>query len=114
MIFIVWNGLGFLVALFVLVCSFLANLITGCVTGSEIYWEMHLWPLGVSLLVSAMLCWKIGLSLSQSNSRILVDPETVQEFIDSPKHTLFFIKMHWWGPILGIIGIGMIILDQMG
>ncbi|MAE71948.1 MAG: hypothetical protein CME06_15965 [Gemmatimonadetes bacterium] len=111
---IIWSRFGFLVAVFVFGCSIAANLITNSVTGGDAYWEAHQWPFGVSLFASAILCWGVGLLLSRRGSRTLIDSETGEQVVDSPSHTLFFVKMHWWGPILAILGIVVIGKDLMG
>jgi hypothetical protein len=107
---VIWSRLGFLVAVFVFGCSLAANLITNHLTGSEEYWNAHKWPFGVSLLVSGLLSWVVGSWLAHAKERTLVDKETGEETVVTPNHTLFFIKMHWWGPVLGVIGIVLIAL----
>ena len=110
---IIWSRLGFLVAVFVIGCSLIAGLLTNDFTGSEDYWNNHNWPLGVSLLVSGLLSWAVGSWLAKAKIKTFVDKETGEEITVSPNHTLFFIKMHWWGPILLVIGVALIVLDVM-
>ena len=109
---IIWTGMGFLVAVFVFGCSFAANLITNALIGEPFYDENQ-WPFGVSLIIAAALCWFIGRSLANRRTRSLVDKDTGEEVIVRPNHSLFFIKMHWWGPILLVVGVTVAVIDLM-
>ena len=109
----IWSRLGFLVAVFVFGCSLIANLIANHLTGSAEYWNLHKWPFGVSLLVSALLSWTIGSWLADSKAKALVVKDTGEKNMVNPDHTLFFIKMHWWGPILFVTGVVLIAIDLM-
>ena len=109
---IIWSGKGYLVAVFVFGCSLIANLITNHFTGSGLYWELHRWPFGASLLASATLAEIVGNALRRKHERILIDPETGQEVrINEGDHSLFFVPVHWWGPILAVLGAGVIGFD---
>jgi len=106
MIHIIWHGKGFLVAVFVFGFSLIANLIANSVTGSGVYWDTHKWPFALSLLVSAAICWPLGDYLRKRSNRIVIDKQTGKEFVlNQSQHTLFFIPMHWWSPILLVIAV---------
>jgi hypothetical protein len=105
MIHIVFTGYGFLVLVFVFGFSLIANLITNCVTGDRMYWDAHKWPFAVSLFVSAVTCWLIGYFFRNRNGRLLIDPKNGEEVVLRESHTLFFIPMIWWGPILVVFGL---------
>ncbi len=100
--------MGFLVAVFAFGCSLAANVITNSVMG-EGYWEENQWTFGLSLLVAACLSWFVGQSLASKGAKTFIDKETGEEVVIAPNHSLFFIKMHWWGPILLVFGIFMIL-----
>ena len=102
---IIWSGKGFLVAVFTYGCSLVANLITNFVTGSGAYWVAHKWPFAVSLFVSAVPCWVVGRAIQNRNARVLVDPKTGEEVVLREPHTLFFVPMKWWAPILAVSGV---------
>ena len=104
MIIFFWQGLGFLVAVIAFGCSLVGNLIANAVAG-EGYYDHHKWPLGVSLLVSAVMCWYLGDYLRTRPGRVLIDKQTGREVVLRRKHTLFFIPMHWWGAILGVCAL---------
>ena len=100
---IIWRGLGFLVAVIVFGCSLAANLIFNATRGKG-YYDYHKWPFAVSLIFSAMICWFLGRHLRKRSDRIVIDKQTGKEFaMNQSSHTLFFIPMHWWSPILLLI-----------
>ncbi|HEX3627952.1 MAG TPA: hypothetical protein VH280_21285 [Verrucomicrobiae bacterium] len=97
---IIWQGLGFLVFAIVFGCSLIANLIFNAKAGAG-YYDHHKWPFAVSLLVSAAICWSLGDYLRKRSDRVVIDKQTGREFvINQSRHTMFWIPMHWWGPIL--------------
>jgi hypothetical protein len=97
---IIWQGLGFLVFVIVFVCSLIANLIFNAKVGQG-YYDHHKWPFAVSLLVSAAICWSLGDYLRKRSDRVVIDKQTGKEFVvNHSRHTMFWIPMHWWGPIL--------------
>ncbi len=110
---IFWNGMGFLVVVFVFGFSLIANLITNNITGGEEYWNSHQWPFGVSLIVAGVLSWGVGRLLARRKARTLVDKETGEDVVLESYHALFFVKMHWWGPVFIILGVGVAIADVM-
>jgi len=105
MIHIIWSGKGFLVAVFTFGFSLVANLVTNSVTGGGAYWDAHKWPFAVSLFVSAVPSWVVGRSIQNRNARVLVDPKTGEEVVLRESHTLFFVPMMWWAPILVVVGV---------
>jgi len=107
---LIWKGMGFLVFVFVLCCSLVTNLVTDFFMG-EAYWNEHQWPFGASLLVAALLSWAAGHFLVQRRARVLIDKNTGEEVVLTPDHSFFFIKMHWWGPILLVVGMIVIVKD---
>jgi len=81
-------------------CSLIANLISNAAVGRG-YYDHHKWPCAISLLVSASICWSLGNYLRKRSDRVVIDQQTGREFvINQSSHTLFWIPMHWWAPIL--------------
>lgn len=110
---IFWSGLGFLVAVFVFGFSLAFNL--AFEAWSPGYWEAHRWPFGVSLLVSAVVCWVVGTTARRRGVQTVIDKATGQEMVlDRGKHSLFFIPMHLWAPILAVCGLAVCIMDWAG
>jgi hypothetical protein len=110
---IIWHGKGFLVFVLVCICSWTTLFITNAVSGGDRYWEVHKWPFGVSLICAGILSWFIGKYLASRKTRTLIDKETGQEVVIEPFHAFFFLRMHWWGPILALIGTVFIVVDLL-
>ena len=108
---IIWSGFGFFVALIVFGCGLAAQLITSYVTGSEAYWNTHKWTHALALFTAAVLCWFLGRFLRARGSRTLIDPSTDQSVVQRQNHSLFFIPMEFWGPILGAIALYLFLKD---
>ena len=98
---LIWTGHGYLVAAIVFFTSLLMELTTESIFQDDAYYQREAWPLALALAISAVLCFLIGVKLDSAEDRVLVDPETGEEVVVSGgSHTLFFVKMHWWGAIL--------------
>ena len=113
MIHIIWSGKGFLVPVFVFGFSLIANLITNSMTASEVYWDAHKWPFAISLFASAVACGTAGSYLRNLKAQVLIDPKTSEEVILRQSHTLFFIPVVWWCPILASIGLITLGMDLL-
>jgi hypothetical protein len=99
---IIWSGLGFLVFIFAFGCSLAMNLLTNPLFGDE-YYKTHGWPLALALVVAGALSWVIGNALNRRPAKVFIDKDTGKEVLFRPNHSLFFIKMHYWGPILIVL-----------
>lgn len=73
---IIWNGMGFLVFVFIFGCSLIGNLITNAVTGSGVYWDTHQWALGVALIAAGLPSWFVGRYLAAKSARTVIDKAT--------------------------------------
>ena len=96
---IIWRGRGFLVAVIIFGSSLVANLIFNAEVGPG-YYDHHKWPFAVSLIVSAAICWFLGDYFRKRPGRVVIDRQSGKEFTLNKAHTLFFIPMRWWAPIL--------------
>jgi len=104
---IIWNGLGYLVAVIVFGMSFAMNLIFNDICGDG-YYDNHKWPFSISLICSAIICWVLGNHLKRRAEHVVIEKETGMELvINKSNHSLFFIPMHYWGPLL--FGISLIV-----
>jgi len=107
-----WKGLGFLVAVIVFGFSLVFNLAFNAWRG-EGYYDEHKWPFAISLFVSGVVCWVLGLALRRRTSKVVVEQDTGKELIlNRSDHSLFFIPMHFWGPIL-IIGACIVLVVDL-
>lgn len=107
---IIWQGFGIMVFVIVFACSLVANLITNAVVGPG-YYDSHKWPLAVSLMVSAAVCWFYAQYLGRRPGRVVIDKQTGKEFTINRKHALFFIPMLYWAPILLVAALVLLVLQ---
>jgi hypothetical protein len=107
---IFWQGSGFLVALIVFGCSLVVNIIFNAEVGRG-YYDHHKWPFAVSLIVSAVICWFLGNYLRKRPGRVVIDKASGKEFTLNKSHTLFFIPMHNWAPILLVGALILFAID---
>ena len=108
---IFWEGHGYLAALIPLITFFLYSAIESAFTGSE---ELSLLALFLPLAVSSFLLWKIGKRLNRKQGRRLIDPETNEEIILKDNHSLFFLKLEYWGILWGFITVLVLIVEITG
>jgi hypothetical protein len=87
---IIWSGLGFLVAVIVFGASLIMELTTETLFRDDQYYQTHAWPLALALALSGAIVWALGNYLHASGAR---------------RHTLFFIPMRYWGPLLVALSI---------
>ena len=108
---IIWRGFGWLVAVIVFGFSLAANLAFNATYG-EGYYDHHKWPFALSLFASATVCWFLGSYLKTRSDQIAIDKRTGKEIVvNQSQHALFFIPMHLWGPVLGLIAIVVFALE---
>jgi hypothetical protein len=106
---IIWHGHGYLVAVVVFGCSLAANFIFNTTRGVG-YYDHHKWPFALSLVLSAAICWFLGTYLRKRSDRVVIDKQTGKEIvINQSRHTLFFVPMHYWAPVL--LAIALILLS---
>jgi hypothetical protein len=105
---IIWTGRGFLVAVLVFLLSLGAEWGVESAFGDDSYYQLHAWPLALALFTSGVISWLLGNHFNNQKGRVVIDKETGQEMvIGGPNHTLFFIKMQYWGPILMLIAASL-------
>lgn len=105
---IIWTGRGFLVAVIVFLLSLGAEFGVESASGNDNYYQIHAWPLALALFTSGVISWLLGNRFNSEKGRVVIDKETGQEIvIGGPDHTLFFIKMQYWGPILMLIAVSV-------
>lgn len=98
---IVWSGRGFL-SVVVLIASFIG-------LASILPKEQSDYGFILSFFIAGAFSWFVGKKWN-TVEKTLIDEESGEEVIYNPNHSLFWIKMQYWGPIFGILGL--IILVQ--
>lgn len=108
---IIWEGLGYLVAVIVFCFSLVANFIFNATYGDG-YYDHHKWPVALSLVFSAFACSILGNLLRKRSDRVMIDKLTGKEVvINQTRNTLFFIPVHYWGMILFVIALVCFFLE---
>ena len=70
--------------------------------------------MAISLFLSAIVCWFLGSALRKRASQVVIDKATGKEMVlNRSNHSLFFIPMHIWAPILAIIGSIVLAVDLL-
>jgi len=102
---ILWRGMGWLVAVIVFGFSLAANLIFNSIYG-EGYYDHNKWPVSLALVLSAIPLWLLEPYLRTRSDQIVIDKKTGKEMaINQSVHTLFFIPMDYWAPIMVVIAL---------
>ena len=101
---LIWSDWGILVFVIALLNLIIPEVISKSIgINSNLIFE-------VGLIISGIICWMLGKRLNRISERVLIDRETGEEIrVKGRKHSLFFIKMEYWAPVLIILGIVSII-----
>jgi hypothetical protein len=103
---IIWSGLGFLVAVIVFAFCLGIEAAVSSLTGGSDFYRQAIWPIPLALVLSGAVCWFLGRRLNKPGGKTYIDKETGEEVIlQNKRHSLFFIRMDYWGPILIIIAL---------
>ena len=109
---IIWSGLGFLVLFIIFANSLLANTINKAITGNDNSYQENTIPITISLLFSSIVIYFLGKWLNTRKAKTYIDKETGKEIIQKGDHSFFFIRMEYWGIIIPIIMIILLIKEQ--
>lgn len=92
---LIWRGHGYLVAVFTFVSSLLMELATESMQHDDDYYQREGLPLAAALTLAGVLSLVVGTALRRGGR------------VPLRQHTLFFIPMQAWGPILVALGAGV-------
>lgn len=74
---------------------------------------------GFALALSSATLWLLGKRLNRPSDKVLIDSETNEKavvkerVVKKNKHSLFWIPMHWFAVLVGILAILFTILHFM-
>ncbi len=102
---IIWNGLGFLVAVIVFILLLAAEYVTEWMFADDSYYQAHGWPKLLAFFIATAMIWPLGIYLNRKEGKVLIEKATGKEVLIKPNHSLFFIRMEYWGPILLVLGV---------
>jgi homospermidine synthase len=97
---IIFSGLGLLVPLIVLVCVWIGSAICG-----QQYWKAHPGAASAALMVAAALVTALGWWLRNRPGRVVIDKQSGREVTLRRSHSLFFIPVVYWGPLIGLYAL---------
>ncbi|HUA07680.1 MAG TPA: hypothetical protein VMA98_00275 [Candidatus Acidoferrales bacterium] len=100
MFFIIWRGWGFLAVLIPLVLVFVCAVI-----GAMISPIASAVGVAVGGAIGAYLVWTLGVKWNSAPGRVLVDPSDGSQVVLRRTHSLFWIPMQWWGPVMGVLAL---------
>jgi len=100
--FIIWKGWG-IVVLAIGSAALAAALIVAAIIGADYTASSVL--LSISLVLAGVATWFVGKRMNRNAIRTLIDPATDQPVIIHMDHSMFFIRVEWWGPVLAALGV---------
>jgi len=100
---IIYRGLGF-IALF---CYAGAAMVVGSLLnwglGIDILATKASWPLHLTFVIGAAVTFVVGFYLNRRPVEEVIYEKSGAVTVLKPRHTLYFIRMEYWGPIILII-----------
>lgn len=97
----VWTGWGVLILLYGLA----AMLVGGVIGRAAGLGARQLITIGICEVLAAVAVWFTGVRLNTQPGRQLIDKKTGKEVVLRRRHTLFWIPMQYWAPVLALIGV---------
>ena len=98
---VVWTGKGVLAVLVLVGCfALLANVLPR---------EQENYAFVISLLIAGVFSWYMGKKWYQEETKTGIDKASGQEIQLTPHHSLFWIKLQYWGFIFGGFAVVMLL-----
>jgi hypothetical protein len=111
---LIWRGAGAAVIVIAIAAFVMSEIVTESIFKDESYYQTHGWPKLLACWIAAILSWYLGQYLNQKQGRILIDKNTGEEVFLKPHHSLFFIKVEYWGPVFFILGFILLFVTTDG
>lgn len=102
---IIWKGLGVLNIVVLGILLFIVNILLSSLGLNSIDSRL---PLAFVFIVSGVIIWYMGKALNAKSGKVLVDVDTGERYQMGTEHSLFFLPMHYWGPVGLVIGFSLI------
>jgi len=105
---IIWSGWGFLVVIIGGVSLVVTQLTVNAAMHDNLYYTNNSWPKFLALVIAAVITWPVGRAINRQRPvRRSFDDQSGQWVVQygGGGHTLFFIPMEYWAPILVVIGV---------
>lgn len=111
---LIWSGAGFMVAVAAFLCLLLTELAVESWFNDDTYYQKHGWPKLFAFVIAGCLVLMLGKYLNRRPGRVRIDKETGEEVMVKSNHSLFFIKVEYWGYILWILGVIFLFITTTG
>lgn len=102
MIFFIWSRWGILVLVYAFAALLVGTLIGTAISGGYLVSQL---VFGVCELIVAAAIWFTGVRLNRDTDQELVDPKTGRRVVLRRRHTLFWIPMQYWAPVVALLGV---------
>src|ERR1044071_296952 len=102
------RGIGFMALIIAIIACLVTNIVTSKVFDETNYFQGHLWPKVVALVISGVCCFFLGRYANGRPPKIVFDQRTGQQVERKLVHDLMFIKLEYWGLIF--VGIGLVLV----
>lgn len=107
---LVWRGWGVVVIAIGFVWATVAIAVAGLIHADEAASGAIL---GLSMVPAGITTWFVGRRMNRDAARVMVDPTTGERVVLRREHSLFFVPVEWWGPILAVLGIGLFLVEAL-
>ncbi|GCE48176.1 hypothetical protein EI42_04174 [Thermosporothrix hazakensis] len=104
---IIWRGFGALVVLVVLICVGGLQWLASTIVGPEATTQIQRFLIPIGLVIAAVIVWPLGRFFNKPTTTF--DPRTGRQVTVSRGHSLFFINMEYWSPILLVLAVVFLI-----
>ena len=109
---IFYSGLGFLALICPVACMVLVGSILNWGFGIDLLKTNAWWPLHSVFLLGALVTFALGRYLNRNQATETHYEKTGQVQVLKPRHTLYFIRMEYWGPIILIAYVVLVAVYQ--
>ena len=109
----IWSGWGFAVALIGFASLVATEYFVERVTQDDQFYQDHGWPKMLGMTVAGLLLWVFCVWLDRTSpASDASTAESPREKLPSAtvEHSLFFIPIKYWTPLLLVIGIALSLL----
>ncbi len=93
---LIWSGKGIL--------SVLVLLLTFTLLVSVLPKSYFSYAFSLPFFVAGVFSWVMGNKWNKKKERVVIDKKSGQKFNLKPNHSLFWIKLQYWGPVFIILG----------
>ncbi len=108
---IIWSRHGYLVGLLSFLSCLLTELAVESFFQDDEFYQNAPWPLPLALFIAGILIYLIGMRLDAGDRTGVADIATQgRPVVDTAEHSFFFINMKWWGPILILVSIVVLVV----